>query len=97
MMSNKVRVEKDTFGPLEVPGDRYWGAQTQRSLMNFKIGGPNERMPIPIIRAFGVLKKCAAKVNLDFGLDPKKSEAIVQAANEVKEGKLDDHFPLVIW
>ena len=64
MMSSNVRVEADTFGPLEVPADRYWGAQTQRSLMNFKIGGERERMPIPVIRAFGVLKKCAAKVNL---------------------------------
>ena len=59
-----MSVEADTFGPLEVPADRYWGAQTQRSLMNFKIGGERERMPIPVIRAFGVLKKCAAKVNL---------------------------------
>jgi fumarate hydratase class II len=65
--------------------------------MNFKIGGERERMPIPVIRAFGVLKKCAAKANLNYGLDPKKADAIMQAANEVKEGKLDDHFPLVIW
>lgn len=91
------RVEKDTFGPLEVPADRYWGAQTQRSLMNFKIGGERERMPVPVVRAFGVLKKCAAQSNLDFGLDPEKAKAIMQAADEVAQGKLDDHFPLVVW
>ena len=91
------RVEKDTFGPLEVAADRYWGAQTQRSLMNFKIGGERERMPVPVVRAFGVLKKCAALSNLDFGLDPEKAKAIIQAADEVAQGKLDDHFPLVVW
>ena len=77
LFSAKFREEMDTFGPLQVPADRYWGAQTQRSLMNFKIGGERERMPIPVIRAFGVLKKCAAKANLNYGLDPKKAEAII--------------------
>jgi len=91
------RTEADTFGPLEVPSDRYWGAQTQRSLMNFKIGGERDRMPIPVVRAFGILKKAAATANLNYGLDPKKATAIIQAADEVAQGKLDDHFPLVIW
>jgi len=95
--STGFRSESDTFGPLQVPADRYWGAQTQRSLMNFKIGGERERMPIPVVRAFGILKKAAATANLDFGLDPKKAAAIIQAAQEVSEGKLDDHFPLVVW
>lgn len=97
MFSAGFRTEKDTFGPLQVPADRYWGAQTQRSLMNFKIGGERERMPIPVVRAFGILKKCAAIANKEYGLDVKKADAIIQAADEVKEGKLDDHFPLVIW
>lgn len=64
------REESDTFGPLQVPSDRYWGAQTQRSLMNFKIGGERERMPLPVVKAFGLLKKSAAKANLNFGLEP---------------------------
>lgn len=97
MFSANFREESDTFGPLQVPADRYWGAQTQRSLQNFKIGGERERMPIPVVRAFGILKKSAAIANLNYGLDPKKAEAIIQAATEVSEGKLDDHFPLVIW
>ena len=71
------RTEADTFGPLQVPADRYWGAQTQRSLMNFKIGGHRERMPLPVVRAFGILKKCAAIANANYGLDPKKAEAII--------------------
>ena len=95
--SNATRTEKDTFGPLEVPAEKYWGAQTQRSLMNFKIGGERERMPIPVIRAFGILKKAAAQANKQFGLDAKKADAIIQAADEVRQGKLDDHFPLVVW
>jgi fumarate hydratase class II len=65
--------------------------------MNFKIGGERERMPIPVIRAFGILKKAAATANLNYGLDEKKAKAIIQAATEVSEGKLDDHFPLVVW
>ena len=65
--------------------------------MNFKIGGERERMPVPVIRAFGILKKAAAKANKEFGLDSKKADAIIQAADEVRQGKLDDHFPLVVW
>ncbi|CAI0406833.1 unnamed protein product [Linum tenue] len=76
---------------------RLWGAQTQRSLQNFDIGGERERMPEPIVRAFGILKKCAAKVNMEYGLDPAIGKAIMQAAQEVAEGKLNDHFPLVVW
>ncbi|GAQ83118.1 Fumarase [Klebsormidium nitens] len=91
------RIEKDTFGPIEVPVDRYWGAQTQRSLQNFKIGGARERMPEPLIEAFGILKASAAKVNMTYGLDEKIGRAIISAATEVSEGKLHDHFPLVVW
>jgi fumarate hydratase class II len=84
------------MGTVEVPADRYWGAQTQRSLENFPIG--SERMPEPLIRAFGVQKKAAARVNLALGdLDPRVGEAIVKAAEEIWEGKLSDHFPLVVW
>mmetsp|Transcript_646 Transcript_646/g.2354 ORF Transcript_646/g.2354 Transcript_646/m.2354 type:complete len:209 (-) Transcript_646:1071-1697(-) len=92
-----VRTESDTFGPIDVPADRYWGAQTQRSLQNFKIGGPRERMPEPVVQAFGVLKKCVAKVNLESGLDPTIGAAVMQAAGEVAAGKLTEHFPLVVW
>jgi len=91
------RKEKDTIGEIEVPGDKYWGAQTQRSLENFKIGGESERMPLPLIRAFGIIKKAAGKVNLKYGLDPKIANAIMAAADEVATGKLDAHFPLVVW
>lgn len=91
------REERDTFGPINVPADRLWGAQTQRSLQNFDIGGEREQMPEPIIRSFGVLKKCAAKVNMEYGLDPTIGKAIMQASQEVAEGKLNSHFPLVIW
>lgn len=97
MFAAGFRTEADTFGPLEVPADRYWGAQTQRSLMNFKIGGERERMPVPVVRAFGILKKCAAIANKNYGLEQKKADAIIQAADEVSAGKLDDHFPLVVW
>ena len=90
------RVEKDTMGEMKVPADRYYGCQTARSLENFKIGG--ERMPRELIRALGTLKKAAATVNERMGmLDPKLAAAIRQAADEVISGKLDDHFPLVIW
>merc|ERR1711931_502236 len=93
-----VRIEADTFGELEVPNDKYYGSQTVRSTINFPIGGPTERMPLPVIKAFGVLKKAAAEVNKEFGLDPKVADAISQAADEVISGSLyDDHFPLVIW
>ncbi len=92
----RTRVETDTFGPIDVPADRYWGAQTQRSIENFPIGG--ERMPEPIVRALGIVKRASAEVNMDLGrLDPKIGKAIVQAAQEVIEGKLDQHFPLVVW
>ena len=91
-----TRIETDTFGPIEVPADRYWGAQTERSLENFRIGG--HVMPMPIIRGLGIIKRAAAEVNMDLGrLDPKIGGAIVQAAQEVIEGKLNDHFPLVVW
>ncbi|XP_056153056.1 fumarate hydratase, mitochondrial isoform X2 [Lampris incognitus] len=97
MASTEYRIEKDTFGELKVPVDKYYGAQTVRSTMNFKIGGPSERMPIQVIKAFGILKRAAAEVNKDYGLDPKIADAIIQAADEVAAGKLDDHFPLVVW
>ncbi|GME68006.1 unnamed protein product [[Candida] boidinii] len=92
------RIEKDAFGDINVPDNKYWGAQTQRSYQNFKIGGTKARMPEPIIHAFGILKKAAAIANTDVGaLDPKLSEAIQQAATEVAEGKLLEHFPLVVF
>merc|ERR1719385_77377 len=91
------RIEKDTFGELKVPAHKYYGAQTARSMMNFDIGGPAERMPIEIIHAMAILKKAAAIVNREFGLKEDISAAIQQAASEVAQGKLDDHFPLVIW
>jgi fumarate hydratase class II len=92
----EYRIETDTMGELKVPADRYYGCQTARSLINFRIGG--ERMPRELIRAMGILKKAAALVNMELGLLPKeKSELIVKAADEVIEGKLDDHFPLVVW
>jgi len=93
----QLRREKDTIGEIDVPSDKYWGAQTQRSLENFKIGGETERMPLSLIHAFGIIKKAAGKVNLKFGLDPKIANAIIAAADEVASGKLDGHFPLVIW
>ncbi len=96
MTKAPVRIETDTFGPIEVPADRYWGAQTQRSLGNFKIGW--EKQPKPIVRALGIVKRAAAETNLALGkLDPRIAEAIMAAAQEVIEGKLDDHFPLVVW
>ncbi|XP_006019062.1 fumarate hydratase, mitochondrial [Alligator sinensis] len=91
------RIEYDTFGELKVPNDKYYGAQTVRSTMNFKIGGASERMPVQVIRAFGILKRAAAEVNQDYGLDEKIANAIMKAADEVAEGKLNDHFPLVVW
>ncbi|KAI0702501.1 L-Aspartase-like protein [Cytidiella melzeri] len=97
MSDQKFRSERDTFGELQVPADRYWGAQTQRSLQNFDIGGPTERLPPPLIKAFGVLKKAASVVNVTYGLDPKLGEAIQSAADEVISGKLHDHFPLVVF
>src|SRR5262249_47800833 len=94
--SGATRVERDTMGAIEVPADRYWGAQTQRSLHHFRIGG--ERFPREMIRAFGILKKACALVNRDLGLlKDDKERAIVEAADEVIAGNLDDHFPLVVW
>jgi fumarate hydratase class II len=90
------RTETDSFGPLEVPADKYWGAQTQRSLGNFKIGG--ETMPEPMIRALGIVKMAAAKANMSLdNLEGDIGQALVSAAKEVAEGKLNDHFPLVVW
>ncbi|GAB4372913.1 MAG: class II fumarate hydratase [Acidobacteriota bacterium] len=92
----KTRTETDSLGAMEIPADRYWGAQTQRSLQNFPIGG--HRMKRAAIRALGLIKKAAAEVNLELGvLDERLAKAIVAAAEEVIEGKLDDHFPLVVW
>ena len=90
------RTETDSFGPLEVPADKYWGAQTQRSLGNFKIG--RETMPEPMIRALGIVKMAAAKANMSLdNLEGDIGQAVVSAATEVAEGKLNDHFPLVVW
>src|SRR5690625_1696949 len=90
------RIEKDTIGEIHVPADKYWGAQTQRSRQNFKIGW--EKMPLEIIRAFGILKKSAALANEKLGkLESEKASAIVRAADEVIKGELDEHFPLVVW
>src|SRR5438874_4913322 len=86
------------MGAVEVPADRYWGAQTERSLHHFSIGGPTERMPVEVVRAFGVLKKACALVNLDLGLLPReKADVVVRAADEVIAGDLDEHFPLYVW
>ena len=91
-----TRTERDTMGPVEVPADRYWGAQTQRSLQHFRIGG--DRFPREMIRAFGILKKACAQVNRDLGLLAEdKARSIAEAADEVIAGRLDDHFPLVVW
>ncbi len=94
----EYRTEKDTMGEVKVPADKYWGAQTQRSKQNFKIGGENMRMPKEIIRAFAYLKKAAALTNEDLGVLPHdKAEIIAKVCDEILEGKLDDQFPLVIW
>jgi fumarate hydratase class II len=91
-----VRIETDTFGPIEVSADRYWGAQAQRSIGNFRIGW--ERQPTAIVRALGIVKRAAAETNLELGrLDAALGKAIVAAAQEVIDGKLNDHFPLVVW
>ncbi|OBQ94370.1 class II fumarate hydratase [Mesorhizobium sp. AA23] len=96
MSAEKTRTETDTFGPIEVAADRYWGAQAQRSLGNFKIGW--EKQPASIVRALGIVKRAAAEVNMEMKrLDPAIGKAIVDAAQEVIDGKLDDHFPLVVW
>jgi fumarate hydratase class II len=93
-----TRTETDSFGPIAVPADRYWGAQTQRSLENFRIGGESERMPLPLIHALVLVKKAAAHVNARLGLlDQRVAGAIAHAADEALTGKFDAHFPLVIW
>lgn len=98
VVRSATRIETDAFGEIEVDSSKYYGAQTARSKHNFKIGGPAAQMPLPVVHAFGVLKKSAAIVNEELGaLDPKLSKAIQQAATEVSEGKLDDHFPLVVF
>jgi len=94
--SAKTRIESDAFGPLTIPADRLWGAQTQRSLHNFRIG--TERMPIEIVRALGVIKRAAAEVNRSFGsLDRRRATAIAAVAQDIADGKLDGHFPLMVW
>jgi fumarate hydratase class II len=93
-----TRTETDSFGPIEVPADRYWGAQTQRSIENFRIGGEAERMPLPLVHALVLVKKAAAHVNARLGLiDQRIAGAIGAAADEALTGKFDGHFPLVIW
>eukprot|EP00116_Pleurobrachia_bachei_P015785 sb/3476047/ len=91
------RTESDSFGPIDVPSEKYYGAQTARSIMNFKIGGVPERMPIQVVHAFGYLKQACAVVNMKYGLDKTVGETIVKATDELIKGDLDDHFPLVIW
>src|SRR5512142_1372189 len=91
-----TRTETDSFGPIEVPADRYWGAQTERSRQNFRIG--HDRMPLPVIRALGIVKLAAVQTNRELGLiDQRRARAIIRASREVVDGKLDDHFPLVVW
>jgi fumarate hydratase, class II len=92
----KTRTESDAFGPLDIPADKLWGAQTERSLHNFRIG--SERMPIEIVRAFGLIKRAAAQVNRDLGgLDRRRANAIIAVAQDVADGALDAHFPLLVW
>ena len=93
---NKTRSESDAFGPLDIPADKLWGAQTERSLHNFRIG--TETMPIEIVHALGLIKRAAAEVNRDLGsLDAKRAKAIVAVAQDIADGKLDEHFPLLVW
>jgi fumarate hydratase class II len=94
--SGPSRTETDSFGPIDVPADRYWGAQTERSRQNFRIG--QDRMPMALVRALGMVKLASAQTNRELGLiDRRRAAAIVRAAREVIDGKLDDHFPLVVW
>jgi len=95
-MAKKTRSESDAFGPLDIPSDKLWGAQTERSLHNFRIG--TERMPIEIVHALGLIKRAAAEVNHDLGpLDAKRAKAIAAVAQDIADGKLDEHFPLLVW
>ena len=95
-MTNNTRTESDTMGEVEVPADKYWGAQTQRSIENFPIG--NDRMPVPLVRALGIQKQAAARANLALGqLEEDVATSIADAAQEVIDGKFDDNFPLVVW
>jgi fumarate hydratase class II len=92
----KTRIESDAFGPLDIPADKLWGAQTERSLHNFRIG--SERMPVEIVRALGLIKRAAAEVNRDLGgLDRRRATAIIAVAQDIADGKLDGHFPLLVW
>src|SRR5699024_2779798 len=92
----EFRTERDTIGEIQVPADKYWGAQTQRSKQNFPIGG--QKMTMEVVRAFAILKKSAAKANSELGLlDSQKAEAIAYAAGQIVAGDLDEHFPLVVW
>src|SRR5471032_1351620 len=94
--SHSTRSETDSFGPIDVPADRYWGAQTERSRQNFRIG--HDRMPMPVVHALGIVKLASAQTNRELGLlDQRRFGAIVRAAREVIDGKLDEHFPLVVW
>src|SRR5436190_4391124 len=94
--SPSTRSESDSFGPIDVPADRYWGAQTERSRQNFRIG--QDRMPIAIVHALGIVKLASAETNRELGrIDQRRAGAIIRAAREVIDGKLDDHFPLVVW
>ncbi|KAI9654293.1 MAG: fumarase fum1 [Alyxoria varia] len=97
MAAPETRTETDAFGPIQVPADKLWGAQTQRSLGNFNINQPRDRMPLYVIQALGILKYAAASVNMRFGLDQEIGTAIQEAAREVAQGKLMDNFPLVVW
>jgi len=91
-----TRIETDSFGPIDVPVDAYWGAQTERSRGNFRIG--TERMPLPLIHALGIVKRAAAETNRELRLlDARRAKAIIKAAQEVIDGGLDEHFPLVVW
>src|ERR1700742_105293 len=96
LRSGSTRIETDSFGPIDVPPARYWGAQTERSRQNFKIG--HDRMPMPVVHALGIVKLASAETNHELGLlDQRRARAIIRAAREVIDGKLDDHFPLVVW
>ena len=94
----EYRIEHDTMGEVQVPADKYWGAQTQRSRNNFKIGGEKNQMPIEVIRAFAILKKSAAETNMELGvLSEDKAALIAKVCDEILDGTLDDQFPLVVW